>query len=466
MSTQSTDRKLPLRVLVGLPLANFGPTLQTCIQMYFLLFFFTNILGISATAAAAIIFVARIWDFINDPLMAVLVEKFRRPQKCLFLMRCALVPVLIFWILTYTAPNMGGTAKIVWAAVMFIGLGMSQTAYSIPLNTLRPKLTTDKTQRAKLNTFESAFSLVANLIIPTVTMPFVAILQGYQLSQPFMILVAIYAVVYLVTAGAGLFMLRGSEIDDEADLAGNADVPKITTKEMFHALMVNKVALLVLVTQVIKMFISSTIGSSMVYYFQYNLNDTTYALMSSTSAVSGIIGILPILFLVPLYKKFGNAGTALLGCIVAFAAMLIRFVTHDGSTAIIMSMVALEAIGGQLIVSLLVQCLMDSIDYGEWKTGKRNVPVLMSAYGIGTKIGLAFGSTIAGLVIGSVAFDPTAATQPQNVLDVFFHTNITISLVMYAGMAIVFWYLRKIEKKLPEMRAEVEARKAATAQEA
>lgn len=136
MSTSSSNRKLPLRVLIGFPLANFGPTLQTCIQMYFLLYFFTNVLGISGTAAAVIIMVARIWDFINDPLMGILVERTKRPDKCLFWMRVTLVPVAIFMILTYTAPQFSNTGKIVWALLMFIGLGMSQTAYSIQLNSL------------------------------------------------------------------------------------------------------------------------------------------------------------------------------------------------------------------------------------------------------------------------------------------------------------------------------------------
>ena len=63
---------------------------------------------------------------------------------------------------------------------------------------------------------------------------------------------------------------------------------------------------------------------------------------------------------------------------------------------------------------------MDCVDYGEWKTGSRNTGVIMSAYGIGTKIGLAFGSSIAGFVIGALHFDPNAAEQPANVLRAFF----------------------------------------------
>lgn len=68
MSTNN-DRKLPMRVKLGYPLMNVAPTLQMLIQMYFLLMFYTNYLGISGTAAAIIVMIARIWDFINDPIM-------------------------------------------------------------------------------------------------------------------------------------------------------------------------------------------------------------------------------------------------------------------------------------------------------------------------------------------------------------------------------------------------------------
>ena len=151
MSTNNNDRKLPMRVLMGYPLLNVSATLQMLLQMYFLLMFFTNFLGISGTAAGLIIMIARIWDFINDPMVGIIVEKSRRPNKCIFFMRCALVPVGIFMVLCYSAPDLSYTMKVVWAAVSFIGLGMSQTVFSISKDSLRPKLTSNGAERAKLN---------------------------------------------------------------------------------------------------------------------------------------------------------------------------------------------------------------------------------------------------------------------------------------------------------------------------
>lgn len=164
-----TNANCRLRVKIGYPLVNVGSTIQMLLQMYFLLLFYTNFLGISGTAAGLIVMIARIWDFINDPLMGILVEKTKRPEKCLFIMRLALVPAAIFMVLCYTAPNLSYHMKIVWAAATFVCSGMAQTAFGIPKETLQPKLTSDKAERSKLNIYSQVFSTILNALIPAVT---------------------------------------------------------------------------------------------------------------------------------------------------------------------------------------------------------------------------------------------------------------------------------------------------------
>jgi sugar (glycoside-pentoside-hexuronide) transporter len=455
MSNQSHDRVLPLKVKLGFPMANIGPTLQTLIQMYFLLYFYTNILGISGTAAATIILIARIWDFINDPLMGVLVERTNKPSKCIWWMKVSIVPVCVFMVLAYAAPNISYPMKVVWAAVTFVCLGMSQTAYSIPINTLRAKLTSNNVERQKLNQFEQVFSTILNAAVPSITMPLVAVLSATNENAAFTKLAAIYAAVYFIFTLIGLVLLKGSEIDDDEDIQSMQTGEKVKISDILHALAVNKIALGILAAQVVHMLFSSLSGSVLLYYCQYNLGDVN--LMSITSAVGSFSGLLPLLFIVPLYKKIGNAGIAIVGNIIAIATLIVRFFTHDGSAMIFISMSIIEGIGIDMVSMVFMQNLMDSIVYGEWKTGKKNVPVLMSAYGIGTKIGLAFGTTFAGYIIGLTTFDAEATEQTAGALSALFHLNVTAPMLMYVFMAVIFFMVLKLEKKIPQMQAEIDA---------
>lgn len=455
MSTHANDRKLPMRVKLGFPVLNIASTIQMLIQMYFLLMFYTNILGISGTAAGIIVMLARIWDFINDPLMGIIVDKMKRPSKCLFIIRCATVPTAIFMVLCYAAPNLSYTMKIVWASVTFVCFGMSQTAYSIAKDSLQPKLTSSKSERAKMSVYNNVFSTILNALVPAVTMPLVNILAGQGMNTAFIKVAAIYAVVYIISGFLGSYLCRGYEYDEE--ISANAEPRKAS--DMLKALAQNKCALSVVVVQVVKMLFSSIGSSVMVYYCTYNLGDANA--MSYASSISVFISLIPVLFLVPLCKKFGNAGIGMLGSGFAIAIYAIAVVSGVPSVPVFVVLYLLAGVGGSLANAAIPLCLMDAVDYGEWKSGRKDISVTMSAYGIGNKIGLAFGTSVAGFVIGALNFDPNAATQPTSVLNAFFHLTFTAQIVVYGVMFLMMFYLSRIEKKLPEMKAEVAARKTA-----
>lgn len=455
MSTLTNDRKLPMRVKIGFPVLNIASTIQMLIQMYFLLMFYTNILGISGTAAGLIVMLARIWDFINDPLMGIIVEKMKRPSKCLFIIRLATVPTAIFMVLCYSAPNLSYTMKIVWASVTFVCFGMSQTAYSIAKDSLQPKLTSSKSERAKMGVYNNVFGTILNALVPAVTMPLVSVLAGQGMNTAFTKIAAMYAVVYIVSGFLGTYLCRGYEYEEET----SANAASVKTSDMLKALAQNKSALSVLVIQVVKMLFSSIGGSVMIYFCTYNLGDANA--MSYAASFSAFVSMIPVLFLVPLCKKFGNAGIGMLGSGFAIVVYVAAVISGVPSVPIFVAIYLLSGIGGALVSAAMPLCLMDSVDYGEWKTGHKNIGVIMSAYGIGNKIGLAFGTSVAGFVIGALHFDPNAATQPANVLNAFFHLTFTGQLVVYGVMLLLMFYLSRIEKKLPEMKAEVAARKTA-----
>ncbi len=457
MSTQNTDRKLPMKVKALFPLAQSAPTVQMLIQMYFLVYFHTNVLGISATASGFIILIARVWDFINDPLMGILVEKtpYKPGGKCLYWMKKSMLFVAIFMVLTYSAPDFPYTVKILWAAATYIGLGMFQTAYSIPKDTLFPKLTTDRAERAKLNSYYQIFSNIINAAMPAITMPLVGFLSGFGKNTAFTKVAAIYAVVYLLMAYVGIKATEGYEIEDEAE-----DNKEISTSAgvMLKTLFQNKTALMVLLMQVVKMLFSSIGGAVLIYFCTYNLGDVK--VMSITSSLSMAVGMIPMFFLVWFHKKFGNAGSGAIGAGWAVLIFLVMEIFHVQQPVPYIVCDLLLCLGSTMVSAVMTQCLMDALDYGEWKTGRKDVAVTMSAYGIGTKIGLAFGGSIAAFVIGLIGFNPNAAVQPASVLNAFFHLIVTGQLAVYVFLFLGFMYLRKLEKKLPEIRTEIAARKA------
>lgn len=98
--------ELKMRNKVGYSLGTLAKDLISPIWGSYLMFFYTDIFGISGTAAGILLFVARIWDAVNDPMMGVIVDKTKtkwgryRPYILI-----APIPLYLFAILTFTVPD-------------------------------------------------------------------------------------------------------------------------------------------------------------------------------------------------------------------------------------------------------------------------------------------------------------------------------------------------------------------------
>ena len=153
--------KLKLSERLGYSAGYFSISIFNDTISIYLLAFFTNLLGLSPLVAGNIFLVARIWDAINDPMMGTLADRTRskwgsyRPY-ILF----GALPLCVFFILCFSAPEMSMGAKIAWALVVYIGEGMLGTLVGMPYGTLPNAMTTDMQERAVLGVGRSMGSAI------------------------------------------------------------------------------------------------------------------------------------------------------------------------------------------------------------------------------------------------------------------------------------------------------------------
>ena len=223
------------------------------------------------------------------------------------------------------------------------------------------------------------------------------------------------------------------------------------------ALMKNTPWLLCIALYLIDMIASSIANTVMTFYCQYNLGNVN--LMSPIALAISISGIVVYVCLGFFVKRFGNAGTGAIGCVLAAAGFGLRFLFHDANLLIIFAGCIILGFGCALAGSTVLLCIFDAKVYGEWKTGVDNEAILMSGYSVSYKTGQALGNPIAGYLMLLVPYVPQAAMQQESVLNLFFYESTLIPAVGFAIAFIFAMMLRKYERKLPEMRAEIEARK-------
>ena len=147
-------------------LGNFASQLSWTMVGTYLSIFYTDVFGLGVGAVAMLMLVAKIWDGINDPMMGTLMErthtKWGRFRPYIFVGAPFLV---IFTILTFTVPGFEGTAKLVYAYVTYIGLGMAYTMTNVPYLALPTVMTRDPKEVNRLNAAQMMGMTVGQIIL-------------------------------------------------------------------------------------------------------------------------------------------------------------------------------------------------------------------------------------------------------------------------------------------------------------
>lgn len=281
----------------------------------------------------------------------------------------------------------------------------------------------------------------------------VSVFGGEDMQKGFLYVGILYGVLYAL---CHLVVFWGTEYLTEA--GGEGSVEKAPgLGEVLKALLKNKVWLFCIGLYFFDVVGSSIESSAQTYYFQYNLGNVN--LLATYSTVATVTGVLVYAVLSWFTKHFGNAGTASLGCLMSMVGYGIRFLLHDMNVWVMIVGWTFSTVGVGLVGATIVLNIFDAKVYGEWKTGVNNEAILMSGFSVSYKVGMALGGSIAGYLLMLVPYVPKAAEQAESVKQLFFVENTLLPCVGFLIALVFSLMIRKYEKMLPQMRAEIEARK-------
>lgn len=130
---EDAGETLSTREKIGYGLGDAGGHCISDLISGFLLFFYTDIFGLSPAIVGAMFLILRIFDAISDPVMGVIADRTRsrwgrfRPWQLWIA-----VPLGVIGILTFTVPEMGPNMKIAWAFGTYFLLSVGYTAINVP----------------------------------------------------------------------------------------------------------------------------------------------------------------------------------------------------------------------------------------------------------------------------------------------------------------------------------------------
>lgn len=391
----------------------FGPMLGWVAAMQYLLFFYTDILGLSPTQAGLIFMVGMIWDAISDPVIGVIADKTRtrwgryRPYLLFGPVPFALSIALVFY------PISAAPATVFWfalAAHLFF-----RTAYTIvymPFTAMIASITSSYDSRTSLTAVKTLFAFTANLIISIGLYSLVLRFGGEDEGAGFFKAAMVIAVAAASTSWICFALTR--------EPAESLAAPKVSKKSgnaggvltTLSNLARNKPFLLVFFGVAIFGGFYGAQISMTAYFAKYWLGDAGLTrVLFTTQAVASILSI-PIWFWIA--KRFGKARAWVIGTSLAALGLILLFLVRPNDQIAMSAFYSVTNIGATGFILIFYAMTADTVDWGEWQSGIRNEGIVFGAISFANKFGAGVVTGAVGAALSAVGFianeTPSAAT--------------------------------------------------------
>jgi len=457
-SARGEDR-VSLSTKIGYGVGDFGANLVFQVLLFFLMYYFTDVLGIKPEVAGIIVLASKSWDAVSDPLMGTISDKTnsRWGKKRPYLLFGSL-PAAIAMLLLFYSPNFSGSEeaimrmRIIWGLLTYILFCTTITIVNVPYASLTAAMTRDSHERSVITGYRQSFGIVGTLVAAGATLPLVELLGGGDPIIGFRMLGLCYGSVLVVVT----LIAFGSTRERVTDLGGG---PGKEMKLSQYALTVvkNRPFMILLVGTLMYMLAMNTIASVLVYYFKYNLD------AEKLIAFANLGIFIPALLSIPLFiyigkktsKKFAyNTGMGIVGAI-----LVVLFFFAEKSLVLTFICLAVAGIGLSTNWLSPWAIIPDTVEYSEWKLGIRNEGILYGAFFFVFKFAGAMGGFVVGKVLDFMGY---IANQPQtdrSLLGIkLLFTLIPLCFIIMGMIILSFFPIDA--KKHREMIDEIEKRKA------
>ena len=372
-------------------------------------YFLTDIALFPALAVSVMLIVMKVWDGINDPIVGSYIDKhtFKNGEKLRPFLKYTPLPVGIFTVLMFIVFSTDDDLlwlRISYFIIMYIRWDLAYTLQDVAIWGITSCVSPETNERDGFvqwaRTIGSCVYSVLSVGIPMV-LEMIANATGASMA----LMTIVFAVLFGL--GGAMISLKCSAAQERVRVVKAQQQESL--KESFSLLFKNKMLMLVTAANLLG---SLGFGANLVtYFFKYEIpadflgeNSIIGALGLTTiySVITGLPGFIGMIFADKLKKWFKGYVNVLI--MMQAANILVRviafFIGYEGNNLwFALALIGLGCIpmGANSIAQTSVFC--DSIDYMEWKTGKRTEGVTFSMQTMFTKISSGIMAGLAALAL-------------------------------------------------------------------
>ena len=425
-----------------------------------LTYFYTDKVGMAVGGVGLAMMIAKVLDALTDVIVGNMVDHSKGGNKKYYswMLRMA-VPAAIVIVLMFTVPIQAGqTAALIYVIITNLLLtAVIYTMTATPLGAVMIVRTNSLSERSSMGLFRALGNYGAGMLVAIFTIPVTNMLGGTQSAwiKYGFIIALVVLLLFLICYNNGVKAKFASDYQEEENHIAQEEEEAVPFKEALGMLLHNKYWVIVLLFNLITSITSAVAASSGTYYAKWIFgNDNLVAVIGSFGMLATLLGFI---LSKPIIAKLGVTRTVQLGLLGAAVPALIRCILP--TNFIVYAATSLFASFIQIPLMCLYGVLTAmTVDYNEWKYGKKLVAMSGGAIGFGSKVGNGLGSVVlsAFLVAGgyNAALEAASTSMRYSIYGFSNYLPLIVNLVMF----LIFTRF-DLEKKLPGMREEIASRK-------
>ena len=416
------------RVRAGYGIGDYAICLYWSGIGLYLLYFYTDVVGISPILAGWIYALGIGWDAITDPFMGYLAERTKtkmgsyRPFIYYGSIPLALSFVLLFWV-----PPFEGTVLFLFLILVNLIHRSCFTIVSVPYSSLTARITNDSNERTKLTTARMISASFGTLSMSALAFPLIAYFGGANEAFGFLWLAIISGLIAIALLSVTVYSVR-----EKVDEIVTSNLPNFVS--ITKTVATNYPFWIVFGCILILGSTGVMFNKNLIYFVKYGLELHEY--QGLILGVSSGASFLSLPFWAYLALKIGKRETWLISMTIAFIGLLLFFYYPIASLNELLILLTLIGVGNGAGGVLFWSMLPDTVEYGEWKSGIRTESSLYGFMTFAQKSSIAVAALILGFLLSGIGFEPNQIQSEETISGMKFMMSwipicgIIISLVL------------------------------------
>ena len=472
----NVSQKLSILEKFGYSLGDLAANLVFQTLMTYLAYFYTDIYGLNATDATAIMFiVGTVAAFGFNPIIGALADRTNSKWgKFRPWVLYTSIPLGIISVMAFSTPNFGYEGKVVYAVITYTLLLLLYASSNLPYSALSGVITGDMKERNSISSYRFVAVMFAQFFVQVFMLPIIIYAGAGDKALGIEIVMTWLAVIGTIMLLITFFTTKERIVPTEEQ--------KSSVIQDLKDLITNKPWLIMLILTTLTFISLAMKGGSYVYYFENYIDESRLTVFISpildyltsveinffgndpVSAGFGLFnagGIIFMIFGIGLSKaladRYGKRNIFALFLFISTIFIILFYFFDKSSVELMFGSQILHGFFYGITIPLLWAMIADVADYSEWKNNRRATAIIFSAMMVGLKLGLTIGGGLVVQILGNYGYEANKElAQSEHVIQgVKLLVSIYPAIPFLIGITLLYSY--EINKKM-ETQIEIDLR--------